>query len=187
MELRQAPDDHGEEQKQFGLGLRAAPFSPTRKNVLSIPGFYKLRQNSIKSPVTSARTETGAQDFEKEMVSEPSAEAGLKPPPNGRDGDWEAGINGSAEVSKQNLKQTITLHNSPPIVTLQAETVEPTIHESLTPTQSNDLQLKEIDEALNVIDSEKYSAQNGNHAAPLFPELNTINAPPVVKLSALPN
>lgn len=47
--------------------------------------------------------------------------------------------------------------------------------------------LKEIDEALKVIDTEKFPVQNGNHATPLLLKLNTINIPPIVSLPALPN
>nr|POE98172.1 hypothetical protein CFP56_57415 [Quercus suber] len=122
------------------------------------------------------------------MANEPSAEMGLKPPPNNCDsGARKIWINGLVEVKKQKSKQTVTFHKSSPTVTLQAETLESINHESLTPTQSIELQLKEIDEASNVIDTKKFPVQNGNHTAPLLPELNTINIPPVTNLLTLPN
>lgn len=96
-----------------------APFSSMQKNVLSIPGFYKLKQNSTTSSVTPTRAETVTQDVGKDMANEPSAEAGLKPPPNNCDsGALKIWINGLAEVTKQKSKQTVTLHKSSPTVTL---------------------------------------------------------------------
>ena len=122
------------------------------------------------------------------MANEPSAEVGLKLPPNNRDsGAQKIWINGSAKVTKQKSKQIVTFHKSSPTVTLQAETLDSISRKSLTPTQSIELQLKEIDEASNAIDTKKFPVQNGNHAAPLLPELNTINIPPVANLPALPN
>ena len=122
------------------------------------------------------------------MANEPSVEVGLKSPPNNRDsGARKIWINGSAEVKKQKSKQIVTFHKSSPTITLQAETLESINRESLTPTQSIELQLKEIDEASNVINTKKFPVQNGNHATPLLPELNTINIPPIANLPAVPN
>lgn len=42
-----------DEQKQFGLSLRASPFVPSQNNVVKVLGFYKSHKNSTDNSEAS--------------------------------------------------------------------------------------------------------------------------------------
>ena len=47
-----------ENQKQFGLSLRAPSFSPARRSVVAVPGFYTPKRKSVPPPASEIRHET---------------------------------------------------------------------------------------------------------------------------------
>ena len=46
-----------ENQKQFGPSLHAPPFSPTRRSVMAVPGFYTPKRKSVTPPASETRHE----------------------------------------------------------------------------------------------------------------------------------
>ena len=46
-----------ENQKQFGPSLRASPFSPARRNVVAVPGFYTPKCKTATPSASATRTE----------------------------------------------------------------------------------------------------------------------------------
>nr|POF20244.1 hypothetical protein CFP56_48212 [Quercus suber] len=77
----------------------------------------------------------------------------------------------STERVIQKLKQTVTLGDLPTEKTLHGEALAPNCA-APSSTWCIDSQLKEIDVALNVFDPIKSPIQQGNQAAPLFPNLS---------------
>ena len=44
-------------QKQFGPSLHAPPFSPARRSVMAVPGFYTPKRKSVTPPASETRHE----------------------------------------------------------------------------------------------------------------------------------
>nr|POE97684.1 hypothetical protein CFP56_06497 [Quercus suber] len=110
-------------------------------------------------------------ETEKGKNDEQTAESGLKPPPsNQKVSAQNQGDADSTERVIQKLKQTITLGDLPIEKTLHGEAL--TSINCTAPSSSVDSQLKETDVALNVFDPIKSPIQQGNQAAPLFPNLS---------------
>lgn len=172
-----------QEQRQFGPILRATPFLSSRKTVMSVPGFYKSKQNPSMASASKAGSET-----EKGKNDEQTAESGLKPPPGSQKvGAQNQGEADSTERVIQKLKQTVTLGDLPTEKTLHGEALAPINWAAPSSTRCIDSQLKEIDVTVNVFDPIKSPIQQGNQVAPLFPNLSTNIIPLTDSHAVIPN
>ena len=165
-----------QEQRQFVPSLRAPPFSYSRKQVLTVPGFYKSRPNHAPSSMNKDsdgnKGDREGKDNNKTQVEVPSS-----PPLSNREpGEDTQKRNKPATMGKsQNLMQSVTCTNCPTEVT---PTCPQSVVRNYVPpisTHNTDLHLQEIGIALNDFDPIKNPTQNGNSTGLPFPNssLNT--------------
>ena len=68
-----------QEQRQFGPNLRVTPFYPSRRQVVSVPGFYKFRQTSSSTTASTSMAEAEKQKMQKNPMTNPSSGVGMTP------------------------------------------------------------------------------------------------------------
>ena len=139
------------EQRQFGPSLKAALFFPSRKQVASVPGFYKSRQSSIPKSVSSSMAESkkqkmGSSTTPKQMSSSTDRE--------GR----KEGINvtGGIITSIQGNNHKILLDHSQPPATCT----------SLPATRNFEWKVTNSNNALNDNNHQQFPIQAGNVPQP---------------------
>ena len=117
-----------------------------------------------------AKTET--QEARQVLLSD-IPESGLYPPPTQSGSDAQnLGRNGSKAVVTMEVKETVTHINSPSLETFQSATLNINSPASPSATWSFELQLNEIDAALQVIDPLKFPIQKRNPPTPLILDLS---------------
>ena len=141
-----------EDQKQFSPKLRASPFVPSRKAVLSVPGFYKMKLGvSLKSGVHEVGSRTESMKVNHKAQAMAHGPAAAHNTENPRDA-----------MSEQLMDEAINL-DAPKVTHIVGKSKVGVINVSLstpqfsgnhnTENQGADFSAKEFDARINEIDS----------------------------------
>nr|POF05188.1 hypothetical protein CFP56_05788 [Quercus suber] len=147
--------------KQFGSNLRAAPFSHSRKQVITVPGFYKTRLNHV--PGSMNKGPDGSKGDGDSMIQ---AEVPQAPPLNNREfGKERQGRSGTVTMEeRQHSMQSVTCNNSPAAARSNGPNPDKGINSTPLISQNTDFHLNDIGRALNEVDPEKDSSHIGTHS-----------------------